>query len=160
MRRVYVSIGSNIDRTRHVQAALAALQTAFGAVQASPVYETEAVGFAGAPFYNLVAGFDTDWSVAELARWLRALEDRHGRVRGAAKFADRTLDVDLLTWGDACGVIDGVTLPRDEIVRYAFVLKPLADIAPDTCLPGSEQTYAALWTAAAVTAPALHRIVL
>src|SRR5690606_38206112 len=130
-KRVYVSIGSNRDRARHVQAALDALQATFGHVQVSPVYETEAVGFVGAPFYNLVAGFDTDWPVAELVCWLRALEDRHGRVRGGAKFSDRTLDVDLLTWGDACGVVAGITLPRDEIGRYAFVLKPLADIAPD-----------------------------
>lgn len=147
MTRVYVSIGSNVDRERHVRAGLQALAGAFGALVVSPVYETEAVGFEGAAFYNLVAGFDTDWPVAKLAAWLRELENTHGRVRGGPKFSDRTLDVDLLTYGDACGVIDGVSLPRDEIARYAFVLKPLADIAPQECLPGTRQTYARLWAA-------------
>ncbi len=145
MTRVYVGIGSNVDRAHHVQAALQALRATFGAVTASPVYETDAVGFHGAPFYNLVAGFDTDWTVGRLAAWLRALEDAHGRVRGEARFSDRTLDVDLLVYGDACGVVDGVSLPRDETTRQAFVLKPLADIAPELVLPGFTASCRALW---------------
>lgn len=147
MTRVFVSIGSNVDRERHVCAALKALEQQFGSLVVSPVYETAAVGFDGAPFYNLVAGFDTDWPVARLTAWLRELEAANGRVREAAKFSDRSLDVDLLTYGDAVGVIDGVQLPREEIGRYAFVLKPLADMAPEACLPGTRQTYAALWAA-------------
>lgn len=147
MTRVFVSIGSNVDRERHVCAALDALARQFGPLAVSPIYETAAVGFTGSPFYNLVAGFDTDWTVAQLAAWLRELEAANGRVREAAKFSDRSLDVDLLTYGDAVGVIDGVQLPREEIGRYAFVLKPLADMVPEACLPGTRQTYAALWAA-------------
>jgi 2-amino-4-hydroxy-6-hydroxymethyldihydropteridine diphosphokinase len=145
MTQVYVSIGSNVDRERHVRAALAALEKEFGALRVSPIYETEAVGFKGAAFYNLVAGFDTDCSVAALSAWLRALEDAHGRVRGDAKFSDRTLDVDLLVYGDASGMVDGVQLPRDETTRYAFVLKPLVDIDPALILPGESADCQTLW---------------
>lgn len=145
MTRVYVSIGSNVDRVRHVRAAMEALQAEFGPVAMSPVYETEAVGFEGNAFYNLVAGFDTDWPVARLVGWLRALEDAHGRVRGGEKFSDRTLDVDLLVYGNAAGVVDGVQLPRDDITRYAFVLKPLADIDPALVLPGQACDCHTLW---------------
>ncbi len=145
MTRVYVSIGSNVDRARHVRAAIDALQTKFASLVISPVYETEAVGFAGNAFYNLVAGFDTNWSVTQLVTWLRALEDAHGRVRGGEKFSDRTLDVDLLVYGDAQGDVEGVQLPRDETTRYAFVLKPLADIDPARVLPGQTEDCQTLW---------------
>ena len=145
MTRVYVSIGSNIDRDRHVRSAVAALQQAFGDVQLSPVYETEAVGFEGHAFYNLVAGFDSDWPVAKLVAWLRALEDANGRVRGGAKFSDRTLDVDLLVYGDVLGDVAGVRLPREETTRFAFVLKPLADLDPHRVLPGQALDCHALW---------------
>ncbi|TNF32773.1 MAG: 2-amino-4-hydroxy-6-hydroxymethyldihydropteridine diphosphokinase [Gammaproteobacteria bacterium] len=145
MTRVYVSIGSNVDRERHVRAAMQALREMFSPVQFSPVYETAAVGFEGDAFFNLVAGFDTDWTVAQLAHWLRALEAAHGRVRGDAKFSDRTLDVDLLVYGDACGVVDGVALPRDETTHYAFVLKPLTDIDPGLVLPGQQDSCHVLW---------------
>ena len=143
--RVYISIGSNIDRERHVTAALDALADWFGELLISPVYESEAVGFDGDNFYNLVVGVDTDWSVAELSRHFKQLEADNGRRRDVPKFSGRTLDLDILTWGEVTGEKDGVTLPRAEIMTNAFVLRPLADIAPAECHPACGRTYGDLW---------------
>lgn len=141
MPRVFLSLGSNIDARRHLAAALDALAARFGALALSPVYESPAVGFAGDNFLNLVVGIDTDLAVGALARELRAIEAANQRQRGAAKFCPRTLDIDILTYGDRRGVIDGVQLPRDEILRYAFVLRPLADLAPAALHPERHKTY-------------------
>lgn len=132
MTRVWLGVGSNVDRERHIRSAINALRERFGELAVSPVYDSAAVGFDGQPFLNLVVGIDTDLPVGELAQWLRALEAANGRTRetGTA-FNDRTLDIDILTFGDTVGVVDGVALPRDEIVRHAFVLRPLVDVAPD-----------------------------
>lgn len=142
MTRVWLGVGSNVDRERHLRVAITALGARFGALVISPVYDSAAVGFDGQPFLNLVVGIDTDLPVGELAQWLRALEAANGRTRetGTA-FNDRTLDIDILTWGDACGVVDDITLPRGEILRHAFVLQPLADVAPGEQHPVLKRPY-------------------
>lgn len=147
MPRVYLSLGSNIDRERHLRAALQELEERYGPLLISTVYESEAVGFAGDNFYNLVVGLDTDLGVGELAAELRAIEAAHGRERGGPRFAPRTLDIDILTYGNACGEIDGIHLPRDEILKNAFVLRPLADIAPNDRHPETVRPYAEHWEA-------------
>jgi len=147
MAWVYVGIGSNIERERHVLAALDALADCFGELRVSSVFESEAVGFAGEHFYNLVAGFETSLGVGELSRVLKAIEDRNGRCRKGPKFSGRTLDIDILTYGDLGGQIEGVQLPRAEILKNAFVLWPLAEIAPDSRHPVNGQTYTELWQA-------------
>ena len=147
MPRVYLGLGSNIEREHHICAALRALEAAFDLLLVSPVYESEAVGFAGSNFYNLVVGIDTELPVGELSALLRGIEDANGRVRGGARFAPRTLDIDILTYGNACGEIDGVQLPRDEILKNAFVLRPLADIAPNDRHPETTRPYAEHWEA-------------
>lgn len=145
MARVWVSVGSNQDRERCISGAVRALRRRFGTLTVSPVYESEAVGFEGAPFLNLVVGFDTGEGVASLNRALREIEDAFGRVRTAEKFSPRTLDLDLLTYGDAVGTVDGYELPRDEILRYAFVLRPMADAAGDELHPVEGRGYRGLW---------------
>lgn len=140
--RVWLGIGSNIDREAHIRAAVTALRARFGNLALSPVYDSEAVGFDGPPFLNLVVGIETDLSPGDLARWLHALEAAHGRRRepGSGR-GNRKLDIDILTFGDAAGVIDGIELPRADILRHAFVLRPLCDVAPDERHPGLGRTY-------------------
>lgn len=147
MARVYLSLGSNIDRARNIQAGIEDLRARFGPLQLSRIYESEAVGFAGENFYNLVVGLDTDESVESIAQILRAIEDRHGRVRKGPRFSSRTLDIDLLLYGDLVLNTPGLVLPREEITRNAFVLCPLAEIAPDLAHPVLQRTYGELWAA-------------
>lgn len=145
MTRIYVSLGTNIDRETNLRAGVAELRHCFGELVLSSVYESEAVGFSGDPFYNMVAGFESDESVEAVAQELHAIEDRHGRQRNGPRFSSRTLDIDLLLYGDR--VIDEgkLHLPRDEITKHAFVLWPLAEIAPDENHPVLGVTYGELW---------------
>lgn len=145
MVRVYVSLGSNIEREKHLRGGLSDLRAAFGALDLSPVYESSAVGFEGEPFLNLVAAFDTDQSIEAVDAELSRIEERHGRVRGGERFAPRTLDIDLLLFGDHVQRRPGLTVPRDEILVYAFVLKPLADLAGEERHPLEGRSYAELW---------------
>ncbi|KAA6183592.1 2-amino-4-hydroxy-6-hydroxymethyldihydropteridine diphosphokinase [Thiohalocapsa marina] len=144
-QRCWISVGSNQARESSIRAGLQALRAAFGPLTVSPAYETEAVGFRGDPFLNLVVGIDTALPVGQIVERLRAIEDAQGRVRGVDKFAPRTLDLDLLTRGDAVGIIDGYALPRREILDYAFVLGPLAAVAPAERHPLDGRCYAELW---------------
>lgn len=145
MPRVFVGIGSNIERERSVRAGVAELQKAYGEVQLSSVYESDAVGFDGDAFYNLVAAFDTDDDVEKVVRTLADIEDRHGRVRTGERFAARTLDMDLLLYGDAIIANEHFHVPRDEIPRYAFVLWPLAEMVPEMRHPETGERYDHMW---------------
>ncbi len=143
--RGYISIGSNINKDQHIPASLSALEQAFGKLTVSSIYESEAVGFTGDVFYNLVVGFDSDLEVKAVAKLLRQIELDNGRTRDSRKFAARTLDLDLILYGDLI-VNDGrLQIPRDEIEHYAFVLEPLAEIAPPLKHPISHLSYAELW---------------
>lgn len=141
---VFVGVGSNIEPRRHIASGLDQLTTAFGPLGVSPVYESEAVGFSGPPFLNLVVRFETDRSVDELTRLLRRIEADNGHRGGCPKFSSRTLDLDLLLYGDVCGAIDGIRLPRSDVVNYAFVLWPLADLAGDWRHPECGATFGEL----------------
>ena len=145
MATVYLSLGSNIDREKNLSAGLDALVQSFGDLRMSEVFESEAVGFDGDNFYNLVVAIETDLSVGELAMRLRDIEDDNGRLRSGPKFSARTLDIDILTYDDRTGVVDGVKLPRGEILKNAFVLLPLSELAPDTLHPLEGKTYQQLW---------------
>lgn len=142
---VLLSLGSNIEPERHLRAALDELRLRYGAVAVSPAYRTAAVGFDGAPFVNNAAMLRTAEPLDAIEAWLHALEDRHGRDRSGPRLSDRTLDVDVVFHGDAV-LRDGVhvRVPRPEL-KHAFVLKPLADIAPDFIDPLSGRSLAELW---------------
>jgi 2-amino-4-hydroxy-6-hydroxymethyldihydropteridine diphosphokinase len=144
MTRVYVAIGSNVEAERHVAMAVQALRGRFGALQLSPIYRNHAVGFQGDDFLNAVAGFDSAMDVPALKAALDEIEVDCGRQRGAARFAPRTLDLDLLLFGDRVDAAE--KLPRGDILRYSFVLKPLADIAAGERHPVTGLTYAQHWS--------------
>ncbi len=147
MARIYISLGSNIDRERHTRAGVKALRDAFGELILSSVYESEAVGFDGDAFYNMVIACDTDLEVHAANRVLSDIEDAHGRDRSGPRFSSRTLDLDLLLYDDLILDENGLRLPRDEILKNAFVLWPLAEIAPDLKHPQAGKSYAELWRA-------------
>ena len=147
MHRAYLSLGSNIDPERNLDAAIDALRARFGAIAVSPVYRSAAVGFDGPAFLNLAVGIDTDLEPAALDAWLHALEDRHGRRRDGPRYSSRTLDVDIVLFDDR--VVRGpghLEIPRAELAQ-AFVLVPLADIAPAARDPVSGRTMAELLAA-------------
>lgn len=143
--QVFLSLGSNIQREQHIRAALDSLAAEFGELQVSRVFESEAVGFDGDDFYNLVVGIRTELPVGQLALRLREIEDTNGRLRSGPKFSARTLDIDILTYGDLSGTVDGVKLPRAEIEKNAFVLQPLAELAPERVHPLTGKTFAQMW---------------
>ena len=145
MHQGYISIGSNINKDKHIPASLDALKNHFGTLTISSVYESEAVGFVGDTFYNLIVGFKSALEVKEVAKTLRQIELDNGRSRNSQKFSSRTLDLDLILY-DNLIINDGrLQIPRDEIERYAFVLEPLAEIAPNLKHPISQQSYATIW---------------
>src|SRR6185312_322654 len=94
MTRAWLSLGSNLEPEQHLRAALRELRTRFGTLRVSSVYQSEAVGFDGPPFWNLAVGLESDLDLDALNAWLHELEERQGRRRDQPRYADRTLDMD------------------------------------------------------------------
>ncbi|MFA3793101.1 2-amino-4-hydroxy-6-hydroxymethyldihydropteridine diphosphokinase [Aliiglaciecola sp. SL4] len=143
LHQIYISIGSNVERDKYTRAGLDGLFAQFGELTLSKVYESEAVGFSGSHFYNLVVGAKTDKSVQQVCEILKSIENENGRIRGEKKFAPRTLDLDLLLFDDIV-TEDGVVLPRQEIDYNAFVLLPLSEIAGNVIHPVHQKSIAAM----------------
>ena len=146
MATIYISLGSNISREVNTRAGVSALRRVFGELRLSSVYESESVGFDGDAFLNMVIACDVDMSVHETNRVLRDIEDANGRDRTGPKFSSRTLDLDLLLYDDLVLNEKGLVLPRGEILKNAFVLWPLAELAPNLRHPESGKTYDELWS--------------
>jgi 2-amino-4-hydroxy-6-hydroxymethyldihydropteridine diphosphokinase len=143
MTHVFVGIGSNIDRQKNVQGGIAALSEEFGDLTISPVFESKPFGFEGDDFYNLVVGFNTQLDIENVNGLLRDIEFQFGRHRTESHFSSRTLDIDLLLYGNL--VSDEHHVPRHDVTDYSFVLCPLAMIAPDLKHPVSGQSLRDLW---------------
>ena len=143
MAQVFIGMGSSINRLESINAGITSLKKEFGELRVSTLYESEAVGFVGGNFYNLVVELKTDLTVQALISRLKAIEIQHGKAENAIKFAPRTLDLDLLLYDQL--VDEKINLPRAEITKNAFVLKPLAELAPCLKHPLSGETYQALW---------------
>ena len=143
----YISIGSNIEPERNLRSAVAALRERFGDVKVSPVYRTRSVSFEGEDFLNASVVLESDVHPFALNERLHALEVAHGRDRRDKSYSDRTLDLDIIYFGKL--VLEGpgnFILPRPEL-RHAFVLKPLAEIAPGAMHPLESRSIAELWRA-------------
>ncbi len=145
MAHVYVSVGSNIEPASNIRSAICELRRHYPQLVLSSVYESEAVGFSGDNFYNLVVGFETDDDVHRVAEVLSSIEASHARDRRAPKFSSRTIDLDLLLYDAAVINENGLNIPRDEITKNAFVLWPLAEIAGDLIHPQTRRSYAEMW---------------
>ena len=158
MALVYISIGSNVEREANIRSGVEALRQCYGRMQISSVYDSEAVGFSGDNFYNLVAGFNTEESVGKVVFTLRGIEDRHHRQRQVNRFSPRTLDIDLLLYDDLVLDEPGLKLPRDEILTSGFVLGPLAEIAGDGRHPLRKRTYRELWQEFDQASQPMHRV--
>ncbi|MBL0710346.1 MAG: 2-amino-4-hydroxy-6-hydroxymethyldihydropteridine diphosphokinase [Colwellia sp.] len=148
MSKIYISLGSNIEREYHIKCGLEALARIFDlpfqALTLSSLFESDAIGFSGQPFYNMVAGLTCSHSVEQVTALLRNIEFKYGRCENAKKFSPRTLDLDLLLFDDLI-CESPAQLPRDEIDKNAFVLWPLSEIAPDLVHPILDRSYRNLW---------------
>jgi 2-amino-4-hydroxy-6-hydroxymethyldihydropteridine diphosphokinase len=146
MVQVYISIGSNVQPIHHIRNAITDLKKYFEEVQLSSIYESTPVGFVGDNFYNLVATFYTDMDVHTVRKTLRIIEQYHGRNRVKKTLGPRTLDLDLLLYNNLILQTAEFTLPHPDITRYAFVLFPLSEIAPNLEHPLIRQTFIDLWS--------------
>ena len=139
MHKVYVGIGSNIDPITNIRNCIKSLKKSFTKLNLSPVYESSSMGFEGPNFYNLVAYFETMNELKSLKKILNEIESQNGRSLGEVKFSSRTLDIDILYFDD---LIDNeMNIPRSEIVKFDFVLRPLYDIAPGHVHPKTKKTH-------------------
>lgn len=145
MAEAYVAAGSNVQPRASLRRALAMLGDEFPGLRASPAYCNKAVGFDGDDFVNLVAAFRTERPIPEVLATLKAIERALGREPGALKWGPRTLDLDLLLYGDCVGRFDGVTLPHRDLATRAWVLGPLAALEPSLRDPVSGASIGALW---------------
>lgn len=145
MTAVYVAAGSNVEPERYLSVALRALAAAYGPLTLSPAYRNKAVGFEGADFINLVVSFNTENSVVEVRQQLQKIEAACDRSPGAPKWAPRTMDLDILLFGDLVSNEPGLVIPRPDLVKRPYMLKPMADIAPDVLHPTLGKTMRELW---------------
>jgi 2-amino-4-hydroxy-6-hydroxymethyldihydropteridine diphosphokinase len=145
MPEVFVAAGSNVEPERHLALAAAELERAFGAVRFSPWYRNKAVGFEGDDFINFVVGFTTALPVDAVVAKLREIETLCGRPRNAAKWAPRTMDLDILLYGDLECDQPQLRLPRPDLLKRPYMLGPLADIAPQLRHPTAGASIAELW---------------
>lgn len=145
MPTVFLGLGSNIDAEKNLRLAVSELRRVYGELTVSPVYASAPVGFDGPDFLNLVVALETDVAPGEVLDAIERIHGAAGRSRGPDKFSSRPLDIDLLLYGDTVDPTPPLRLPRRDILEYGFVLKPLADIAPDLVHPLTGRRIAEHW---------------
>jgi len=145
MAHVFLGVGANLSPEQNIPLGLKRLAHDVDIVAISPCYRSEAVGFSGPAFINLVVEAHTDCTVAELNTRLKAIETEFGREPGAKKYSDRALDIDILVVDELSGDVDGISLPRIDVWRYAFVLRPLLDLWPAGICPKNKTPLKDYW---------------
>ena len=146
MPEVYVAAGSNVEPQRRMHQAVAELEGEFPGVRFSSWYRNRAEGFEGDDFINLVAGFDTALPVHGVLERLHAIERRCGRGRDAPRWAPRSMDLDVLLYGELVCEEPGLKLPRPDLLKRAYMLGPLAELAPQLRHPTAALTIGELWS--------------
>ena len=142
---VYISAGSNIEPVKNLRMACRELEQKFGSLSMSSVYQSAPVGFDGDDFLNVVISFATTQSIGAITVELERLHDLAGRFRSANSLSSRALDLDMLLYGTQIIDVPPVSLPRDDVTRYAFVLAPMAELAPTLRHPVTGETMQDLW---------------
>ena len=145
MTTIYLGLGSNVDPQRNLRLGIDELRRRFGELVISPTYQGAAMGFDGDDFLNLVVSADSDASPEAIRDELEDIHRLAGRQRNEERFSSRTLDIDLLLAGDLIMNKPPIRLPRTDVLEYAFVLKPLVDIAPDVRHPETGRTFLEHW---------------
>lgn len=145
MTTVLVAAGSNVEPLRNLRRALDSLAANYRGLRISRAYRNRAAGFEGEDFINLAIALDTDDDVHEVIRHLREAESVCGRPRHAPKWAPRTMDLDILLYGDRVCDEPGLTLPRPDLARRAYMLGPAAEIEPAMRHPTLGATLEQLW---------------
>jgi 2-amino-4-hydroxy-6-hydroxymethyldihydropteridine diphosphokinase len=140
MTRAYVGVGTNLgDRAAMLRAAIEQLRAepAVAVVAVSSVRETDPVGIADQPrFLNAAVALETELSARELLGLLLGIERRLGRTRAGPRFGPRTIDLDLLVYGDAQIDEPGLEVPHPRLHERLFALEPLVDLDPGLVVPG------------------------
>ncbi|WED21475.1 2-amino-4-hydroxy-6-hydroxymethyldihydropteridine diphosphokinase [Vibrio sp. JC009] len=137
MTLVYVGAGTNIDREKHCRAAIEELSALDSDLRVSAIYECEAIGFDSNDFYNFVIELNTNLTLTDFSHYLRNIELKWGREANARKYQDRTLDLDIILFGDQISS-ESPVIPREDIYKYPFVTQPLYELAPDLVIPGTD----------------------
>ena len=145
MARVFVSLGSNIDPEANLHFGVDELRRRYRNVRVSAVYRNKAVGFEGDDFLNLVAEFESELSPFDICEDIEAIHNLVGRDRNAGKWESRPLDIDLLLYNDLVLDERPVRVPRSDVLDYSFVLRPLAELAPDLRHPVTGKTLREHW---------------
>jgi|SRR5690625_3285033 len=147
MARVFVGVGSNQDPERQLRLAVQALTDRFGRLRLSTVYASVAVGVIGPDFFNMALEFATAETPQVVAAALRAIEGRQNELHSASDLSGRAIDLDFLLYDEVVLDMPGLRLPREDIQRYAFVLRPLAELAPTLRHPLTGLCLADMWAA-------------
>jgi 2-amino-4-hydroxy-6-hydroxymethyldihydropteridine diphosphokinase len=155
---VLVAAGSNVEPAANLRRALDSLAARYPALRTSAAYRNRAVGFEGEDFVNLVLALDTDDDVHAVIGRLHEAEALCGRERLAPKWAPRSMDLDILLYGDRVCEELGLVLPRPDLVRRAYMLGPAAEVAPGMRHPTLGATLAELWSRFPREAHALERV--
>jgi 2-amino-4-hydroxy-6-hydroxymethyldihydropteridine diphosphokinase len=155
---VLVAAGSNVEPAANLRRALGALAARYPALRSSAAYRNRAVGFEGEDFVNLVLAIDTEDDVHAVIDHLHEAEALCGRERLAPKWAPRSMDLDILLYGDHVCDAPGLVLPRPDLVRRAYMLGPAAEVAPGMRHPTLGATLAELWSRFPREAHPLERV--
>lgn len=144
MVKVYVGVGTNVERLKHSRAAIDELLKLGSQLRVSTIYECASVGFESTPFYNFVIELNTSKELTEFSHALRTIELKWGRSEEAKKFQDRSLDLDILLFGDEVSLSSPI-VPREDIFKYPFVIQPLYDLAPNLVIPNDGRSVKDIW---------------